>query len=253
MSPEPSLTELKKLVKNFYSSIPKKSSPKAQLHKFADEMGLTQIESKVAEVSNKEVKKNRKDLLKPVVNLLPDNTHQAPSLPKKPKSVSEPEKTKVSKPEQLHNYRNLHAKTHQTVIVPGLSLQHLEDSQHRYAEVEHELHQERERTFKPVVLDKHLSQAVKDLRIAVDTKNTRHSGVQTEHEEKPMKVSKATQSKPEMKSMGHQSDEPTVAKMEAGRKAYFDFINPIKAGGKSHKEAIAMWKAHQKNAKALKK
>jgi hypothetical protein len=225
--------------------MPKRSSSKAELHKFADEMGLSQIESKVAEVSNKETKKNAKDLLKPVVNLLPDNTHQAPSLPLKPKSVAEPEKKSVSKPEQLRNYRNLHADTHKTVIIPGLALQHLEDAQHHFAELERERHM-------PVVLEKHISKSVKDLRTAVDTKSPHHASVQT-HREEAKKEHKATQAKPEMRSMAHQADEPTVAKMEAGRKVYQDFIAKEKADGVSHKDAIAKWKTSQKNVKAVQK
>jgi hypothetical protein len=160
----------------------------------------------------------------------------------------------LGKPEQLHNYKNLHAKSHQTVIVPGLSLQHLEDAQHRYAEVEHELHQERERSFKPVVLDKHLSQSVKDLRVAVDTKNVRHHREAQTEEHKPVKVSFGTQSKPETKDTGSQGlNIHAITALQAGREAYQAFIKAQVAGVKSLADAREAYKQHKKQREDIAK
>lgn len=250
MAPAPSLKELKQLVKDFYSKIPKKSSKKAELHKFADEMGLTQIESKVAEVSNKVVKKNQKDLLKPNVNLLPDNTHQAPSLPLKPKSDPLPKKTSVSKPENLHNYKNLHAKSHKTVIVPGFASKHLEDAQHQFRESQ-------KNELVSLLLKKHLSEELPNLKKMVDTKRPSASTQTARKAEtaevgsdaKPEMKSSGQTAKPEAKSMGSQANEGTLNKLKEGREKYQSYINALKAGGMSHADAIAQYKVEKKSLK----
>jgi len=53
MAPQVSLKELKHLVKDFKDKIPKKSAGRDKLQSWADETGLTQVESKVSEISNK--------------------------------------------------------------------------------------------------------------------------------------------------------------------------------------------------------
>ena len=254
MAPEPSLKELKKLVKDFYSKMPKASAKKDHLKSWANEMGLTQIEGKVTDVTNKVAKKNAQDLLKPDVNLLPDNTHQAPSLPLKPKSVSRAKKTKVSMPEELHNYKNLHAKSHKTVIIPGLALQHLEDAQHKHEEIERERHM-------PILLQKHISESVKDLRQAVDTKSKHHvyQSMKPEAnipkrkfviEEEPKKVNKEVQAVKTTKDSGHN---PMPPKANEGLMEYRAFIKSKTDEGMSNEDARSAWHSTKKERDALKK
>jgi len=234
-APAPPLKELKRLVKGFYDKIPKAKASKATLHSWANEIGLSQLPSVQIVASNKADAKNKKDLLKPVVNLLPDNTHQAPSLPFHPKSVAEPKKTSVSKPENLRNYRNLHAESHKTVIIPGLSLQHLEDAQHHFMEIERE-------RYMPVSITKHISEEVKHLGKLVDTKSIHHKEVQAKPE---MKEAGHT-AKAEMKEASHQySDEVAgteiAIKHQEGLSAFHNFRKAEMEKGKTSKEATALW------------
>jgi hypothetical protein len=250
-APAPPLKELKRLVKGFYDKIPKAKASKATLHSWANEIGLSQLPSVQIVASNKADMKNKKDLLKPVVNLLPDNTHQAPELPLHPKSVAEPKKTAVSKPENLRNYRNLHAESHKTVIIPGLSLQHLEDAQYHFNAIQRE-------DYMPVSVTKHISEVVKNLGKLVDSKSPHHAEVikhlsklvdsKTPHKEVQHKD---VQAKPVTAEVAHQysnvvGETEHIEKMEAERKKYLAYIKAQKEGGKTHKEANAMWKEHKK-------
>lgn len=259
MSPSVPLKELKRLVKDFVSKIPKAKDGKKKMMEWADQTGLTQGNSALVKISDKAAKNT--DIMRPVVNLLPDDSKQAPPVKqKKGKVVSEGDVTtrKPAKNDFVKTkFLSDPERAGKTAIRIGHNLrEHLEEGR---------IVDELEKNSRPIAgrgltelrqLPRHISDEVKHL--------TLKHGVSSQTEahpynapQRPVMVSSGTSANPVMASV-ETSVKPSMASVETSAKPetketstqgvsgfakYHEFLKEVKGLGYSKAEIAEMWKA----------
>jgi hypothetical protein len=247
MSPSVPLKELKRLVKDFVSKIPKAKDGKKKMMEWADQTGLTRGNSALVKISDKAAKNT--DIMRPVVNLLPDDSKQAPPVKqKKGKVVSEGDigTKKVSKNDVVKTkFLSDPARAGKTAIRIGHNLrEHLEEGR---------IVDELEKKGRPIAgrglaelrqLPRHISDEVKHLTLkhGVSSQTEAHPYNAPQHHKstmaviaKPVMASVETSAKPETKETSTQGVS-SFAK-------YHEFLKEVKGLGHSKATIAEMWKA----------